>query len=216
MKEILGRINKIQQQSDIATQNAENFRFPRVKLMDSNESSNIELPTAQEIFDEIEQCKAEAIQYAKKNGLIGIKKSKNVDISCKVLPYVPKKKTKSRKQNHTLSSDEKNHLLSRLKVQLLLSSGSIKSHANIFANEPIPEKCPYVEVDKNIINKKKRLVLKKTFVCWLLRKHLGKLSSDRLQRVQLETRAQRKHRENTSDRRNKIVKPYRIRNKSNY
>lgn len=182
VKEILGRINKIQLQSDIATHNAENFIFPRV----ANASSNIpklELPTTQEIYNQIERCKTEAIEHATKIGLVKKKKSQTENWSCKVVPYVPKpiRKTKNSTGHSYCLSEE--YLYETLKVSLLLKSVSFKNWADKFSSKRVGETTPYVELDSKTFNRNKKIIVKKSFLSWLLRTNNHKLSSDRLERV---------------------------------
>lgn len=207
VKEILERISKIQLQTDIATHNAENFAFPRVAIP-SNEVPmiKIELPSPQEIYDEIEKCKEAAINYAKQVGLVDLRKSKDVDISCKLAPYVPHRKKQTKKTNDFTTDMECFYE----RLPFLLPSGTIKNYSDKFLNESVPETCPFVEVNREIINKKKRLIVKKTFVCWLLRSNIGKLSSDRLERVKskINRKKAKPHSEKTNHRQNFNVKPY--------
>lgn len=70
VKEILERINKIQLQADIATHNAEKFVFPRMNPSVVTGNIKIEMPTKTQIYDQIEECKAQAVQYATQIGLM--------------------------------------------------------------------------------------------------------------------------------------------------
>lgn len=60
-----------------------------------------------------------------------------------------------------------------------LASSSLKNFAYKFENKGIEETSLYLEV----LGGKKRIVVKKTSVCWLFRKEYHKLSSDRKLRV---------------------------------
>lgn len=213
VKEILDRLNKVQLQSDIATHSAENFSYPKLANKFSGKLNDvaISLPTLQEMYDEIEKCKMEAIEYAIHVGLINKKKSKNIDLSCKVVPYVPKQ-TKRKKRNEQRNSNNNEYLNEILTLSLRLQNGSFKNYSDKFLNEMIPESGPYVEVNKKMCSMKERVVVKKTFLSWLLRSNIRKLSSDRLERV----KSKIKHRTsnnfqfaNTCQRKNKSVKPYR-------
>lgn len=191
VKEILERINKIQLQTDIATHNAEHFVFPRMNASSVTANIKIELPTQKEIYEQIEKCKTKAIQYATEIGLI-TRKSKNVNVTCKVLPYVSKvtKERSNNSQIYSIINDE--CLYEKFRISMLLNSGSYKNYADKFLNVAVGETSPYVEMDQIKMNKNKRIIMKKTFLCWLLRTNCQKLSSDRLARVKSKIKMQSK------------------------
>lgn len=190
VKEILERMNKIQLQGDIATQNAGNFIFPRVNATCNGPNMKIEMPTLEEIYDQIEKCKAEAVKYAKEVGLIKNKK-KNTDTRCKVPPYIPRAPVEySNSEYSAVYIDE--YLYEKFKVALLLKSGSYSNYAQKFRDVSIEETCPYVEINSSTANENKRIVVKKSFLCWLLRTNSPKLSSDRLARVKSKIKNQPK------------------------
>lgn len=74
-----------------------------------------------------------------------------------------------------VSIAEKNRVLLQLRGTLL------KNYSEKFEKKCIEETSPYTEIFRA---KGKRLVVKKTSLCWLLRKDWQKISADRLQRVQ--------------------------------
>lgn len=65
----------------------------------------------------------------------------------------------------------------------------LKNHAEKFVGEEVSDKSPYVEVYRS---NERRIVIKKTSICWLLRKDCSKLSSDCLIRVRSETQQRSK------------------------
>lgn len=62
-----------------------------------------------------------------------------------------------------------------------LGSTTLKNFAQIFGENEVDISSPYVEIQ--ISDPYRRLIVKKTSLCWLLRKSSPKLSSDRLLRV---------------------------------
>lgn len=60
----------------------------------------------------------------------------------------------------------------------------LKNYADNMENELIGETSSYAEIARE---NGKRLIVKKTSLCWLLRKDWQKLSADRLRRVQSNT-----------------------------
>lgn len=80
VKEIIGRVDKIQLQNDITLN--EKFVYPRI----INISVQIfpELPAKEEIIDVIEGCKKNALNYAIKVGLISKNKARTYESECKI------------------------------------------------------------------------------------------------------------------------------------
>lgn len=140
------------------------------------------MPTRREIYDQIEICKRRALQYARKVGLIS--NDNLVDIACKVLPYVSKV--------HKPSVDQSDiHIhLHELKVPILLKSGAYTNYTNKFRDVAVADTSPFVEIYVSKLNKNRRSIVKKTFLCWLLRTSNVKLSSDRLLRVKAKVKKQ--------------------------
>lgn len=54
----------------------------------------------------------------------------------------------------------------------------LKNFATKFVNEPVDDRSTYVEIPSS---NARRMIVKKTSLCWLLRDDQTKLSSDRLQ-----------------------------------
>lgn len=111
---------------------------------------------------------------------IGLLDSKETDISlkCGVFPYAPT----------VVSPQDGTHMQSnKIESALALSrlrSVSLKNYSDAFKNKEVSECSIYTEV----FGGSKRIIIKKTSLCWLLRKNEGKLSSDRLKRVQASAR----------------------------
>lgn len=99
--------------------------------------------------------------------------------ACRINPHISKTRSKKKKTISHLkkypSSDERNNILLQLHGTLL------KNFSEKFENKVIDETSPYTEIFRV---EGKRLVVKKTSICWLLRRDWQKISADRLQRVQ--------------------------------
>lgn len=162
VKEIIGRLDKIQLQNDISLN--VNFLFPRSKSRPSTNIPTPSLPSKEEICLEIERCKADAIAFANQIGLIR-KKSSNT-LNCAVAPH--------KTSDWQYLPDEKID-------PPLPSFGHIelRDYSRKVGNMVLSETSQYVE----LYSLKKRMVVKKTSLCWFLRTDTYKLSSDRLQRV---------------------------------
>lgn len=173
VKEIIARMNRIQLLNDIT--NKSEFEFPRAQYTkDFAKYCRHELPTKEQIFEKIEQCRLDAIDYARKIGLLGETDMPN--LVCKIPSLESKENTEVQRENQSPLILQKNSLntLSQLKAIKL------KNFAGNFEGI-IPENSSYVEVYND---GDKRVVVKKSSLCWLLRDDPGKLSSDRIQRVQ--------------------------------
>lgn len=174
VKEIIARMNKIQLLNDIT--NKTEFEYPRAQYTkDFAKYCRHELPTKEQIFEKIEQCRLDAIEYARKIGLLG-ETDVPPDLVCKIPLLESKENILDQCENESPSILQKNSLnaFSQLKANKL------KNFASNFEGK-IPESSAYVEVYNN---GDKRVVVKKSSLCWLLREEPGKLSSDRIQRVQ--------------------------------
>lgn len=177
-------MNKIQLQSDIPIHNAENYVFPRESKSSDTVKIKIEMPTRREIHDQIEICRRKAVQFAKKVGLIT--KHNIVSVACNVLPYVRKVPKQDLDQ-----SDIKIPLHNELEVPILLKSGAYTNYADQFRDVSVSESSPFVEIDASKLNENKRSIVKKTFLCWLLRTSNVKLSSDRLLRIRVKAKVKK-------------------------
>lgn len=110
----------------------------------------------------------------------------NFDYSCKIPLYAdnPKKRKKFH-ANKILPIHSEEYYLN------LLSSVELKNYANKFDGKTVPETSPYVELP---IDEKERLIVKKTSLCWLLRKDCSWVSRDRLERIKNNTKRRIKRR----------------------
>lgn len=179
-KEANSRISKIQLQNEIVHATSNEFVYPRLekKRVDTNAVSS--LPSAEQIYNEIVFCEKSAIATATKLGLIKKGMATRDKFVCKV-------------NAHTTSTDkivEKNRRLSlnynRQSYTLPdLKNIQLKDYTGKYKHKDIGERNPYVEM-YNATGK--RIVVKKTSLCWLLREESQKLSSDRLQRVKYSTK----------------------------
>lgn len=135
-------------------------------------SSTFDLPSEQEICTEIEICRNRAVNDAVKIGILN-KKMKKENWPCKVNPYVEKNGWKN-----MASVPSKNPIQPQ---QILAKNLSLKDYSDKFEHKAVDEASIYVEIK----NEEKRIVVKKTSLCWMMRKDYQKISSDRLIRVQL-------------------------------
>lgn len=172
VKEMVGRINKIQLQNDIALLSP--FKFPRVKVAteydeDQNNSSHM-LPNVQDIKMVIKRSKEAAIEFALHIGLIKAEDIQNEQcFTCQV----PLLKMKVERQSARTTEDRSKKLLFR-------NISKLKNFSEKFGNETVPDDSPYAEIK---CCAPKRYIVKKTSLCWLLRTDCAKLSSDRRIRV---------------------------------
>lgn len=178
--EIIHKMSKIELQNEIAYIKLRNFDFPRIGKMRSsyyptidrngeNQYFNSEpLPSLDEIFNEIELAKMEAIECAESLGV----SLKNFDYVCKIGLTKPKKVVKKRnisvsRQNNDFDAD----------VLQLFPNINLRQYSDKIKANDIDEKSIYVKVksiDGNLY------CVKKNTLCWLLDKTTTKLSSDRL------------------------------------
>lgn len=171
VKEALSRINKIQLQNEIIHLTSPNFIYPKLSKQFGTTNTH-RIPTEKEIRDVIAQCKRDAINTAIYFNLISASSSERMKekaTSCQVKPYVPKRAIKPKiipaMPTKTLTvSDFKNIAL--------------KNYAEK-KSESINQTSPYLEFHFST----KRIVVKKSSFCWLLRDDVKKMSNDRLLRV---------------------------------
>lgn len=188
VKEILSRIKKIQMQNDIIHKTQSQFVYPRMNKGTGN-STRHELPNLAEILIEIDKCKLKAIVIAKNIGLIPKNKNiKNEDyLNCDINPYVPKKLKKTTKVK---SFSSFLHLPVKTSQVIDLMNVDLKDYKDKV--KEVSETSPYVKLMKN----GKLFIVKKTTLCWLLRKDYCKISSDRLKRVQMKEDTQKQIKKN--------------------
>lgn len=166
VKEFLERLTKIQLQNYITHHLSGVFEFPRLGFS-SFPKNHFELPSKNQIREEIRECKQLAVKDAKKLGLLPANK---LNLSCGILPLRLKKKH----SNKTNSEQLKQTKLPKFR------NTNLRNYSSHLKNEPVDERGPYVEV---FSSPGKRIVVKKTSLCWMLRNDCQKLSSDRLERV---------------------------------
>lgn len=175
VKEIIARINRIHLQNDITL--STDFVFPRMKTTHQLPKRTLhELPNELEIFQRIEKSRYNAIRDSIGIGLLDKNACDRISFACQVSPVTIKtKKISSVKLEENVSISSM--LLRREAIVL-------KNHAEKFVGKGISDTSPYVEVYRS---DEKRIIIKKTSFCWLLRKDCSKLSSDRLIRVRSDT-----------------------------
>lgn len=182
VKEATSRISKIQLLNEITHNTTSHFVYPRyIKNRDTETRNNFELPTAKEIFHEITKCEIDAIATAKKFKLITIAENKKKYV-CKINPFKPKINNVFTGQNLQPNIIIDKHMFKQSyfkNIQLKDFSGKINP-------DEINENDPYVQVQ---CDENKKVIVKKTSLCWLLATDTRKLSSDRLYRVKLSTKS---------------------------
>lgn len=173
VKEMCGRVSKIELQNEIIHMTSSQFEYPRLATKDVPKKS-FELPSMQEIIGQIEQCKSLTLETALEFKLCTKKDVDDSDIfTCKISPYVHKVTKKSRLMLNTIPITTK---------QLEVSDLNGICLKNFPAKTKIEENSPFVEL--YFENQLHRTVVKKTSLCWLLRKDWQRVSNDRLRRVQ--------------------------------
>lgn len=195
MKEAMDRINRIQLMDEISSDQDAGFVFSKSsKSFDFSNSkfNENEFPDVNEICDTIIKCKERALKEAVELGLIEkSEKTNELSCNCHIQPYIPKRINQSESEieesilersDESYESDEgykspENPEIEELCVKL--ASTSLKNFAQKFEDKVIGDTSPYVEV----LGGKRRIVVKKTSVCWLFRNASCKLSSDRRVRV---------------------------------
>lgn len=170
IKDMLGRMKKVHLLSNI--ENETTFTFPRNKNSHQFDGyNNDKLPTREQIVLQIETCRENAQKYAIEVGLVDENKERSKDI-CRI----PVLTSDNKKSNQI-----KNKKIVQVPLTMRQNMISLQNFALKFKNEDeIPVTSQYVEVHRNHIQ---RFVVKKTYLCWLLRKEIGKLSNDRIRRV---------------------------------
>lgn len=184
VKEIVNRISKIQLQNEI-THDCSSFSFPRLGKKKNSVFTVPELPTKEEIIQEIEKAKMCAQLDAVKIGLVRIKDLKTFDFSCKI-NIIQESEAKIRSQKEKKSAPELQQFTNNL---YQLKGITLQNFAGKFKNKTIDERSSFVEI---FANQRKRIVVKKSSLCWMLRKDWTKLSSDRLLRVQTNVEGQKR------------------------
>lgn len=172
VKEIIGRINRIQLQRDISFRS--DFKYPRASSSVLKIGNEFELPTETQIIECIERSKKSAIASAVEIGLESKRALSKFDISCHIPPIEMKINVIRKQETETES-------VFQIKPK---KSIDLKNFSSLFKDRVVPQDSPYVEIADQKLN---RCIVKKTSFCWLLRSDSAKLSSDRLIRVQAAT-----------------------------
>lgn len=186
VKEILGRISKIQLVNEISHEKESGFFYPKSQKSVNLHGENIkhyDLPSEDEIFRAVRESQREAVKSAIQIGLIDntVANKKN-SCFCHISPYIPRKKKASRlkkritKKNHLSTDIYESSLITSMKLNQNLR---LTNYAHLFLKKIVPANSPYVEIPSC----KTRFIARKTSWCWLLGKETQKLSSDRLLRV---------------------------------
>lgn len=183
IKEMLGRINRISMLDDSALHTE--IAFPRIsKTQKHSGRCEYKLPSINEIFDEIEKCKSDAIEFAIQIGLIKRTDTKNISLKCPINSLAFKRNEDEWEDWVDEEEDDDELIAYREEAamqELQLESLLLPNHADKFIDQEILQSSPYVEIYHS---ENKRIVVKKTSLCWLLRPEVTRMSSDRLRRVQ--------------------------------
>lgn len=187
--EIISRMSKIELQNEISHIKLKHWNFPRIGLANSshydpvdrngiNQYGNVvKLPNQEEIINEIELAKLEAMEYAKTVGM----DVENIDYKCNF----PKKRNPPTEETETnIDSTVTENNVQDEDLLKLFSDANLKQYAEKIDPEKVDETNPYVKVrNKN----GEILCIKKHKLCWFLGTTTRKLSSDRLIRVMAKT-----------------------------
>lgn len=177
MKESISRVFKIHLQNQIVHSTSSHFVYPRSKKS-CTQTSNHKLPTKEEIIKEIQFCKKLAEKTAVKLGLIKKINKNQSCYPCSIKPNVESKqqRTKSKPQTLPLNARPPPYKLKFTDLKNI----QLKNYARDVSSDAIDATSSYVEV---VCDDGKRVVVKKTSLCWLLGPDCRKMSSDRLLRV---------------------------------
>lgn len=178
VKEAISRISNISFQSQIMHLTSENFEYPRFNKP-AFPDNNTALPSADEVFKEIEFCQRLAVATATKLGLIVTNKNKCHNYECKIKPATPTPTaTPQQNKNQTNEIGCDTNLI-QLRASDLKNI-QLKNYASNIKRSDIDEAGPYAEIK---CSNNKFILVKKTSLCWLLGAESKKLSNDRLLRV---------------------------------
>lgn len=181
MKEITSRISKIQIQNEISNDKNSGLKFPTsLRSCDFSELKfqNSDFPTDDQIINIIQKCKTEAIADAIKVGLID--KRAKLNDSCFSCPVPPHNKNFADKEiDEEIAEKKLKDFDFDYEAEFNQITSSLKNFANQFTDKKIQESSSYVEIP----NENSKVVVKKSSMCWFLRKESTKCSSDRKYRV---------------------------------
>lgn len=176
VKEALSKISKIHFQNQIMQLTSQFFVYPRLKNS-TFPHSNQKLPSKEEIFKEIKFCRTLAIATAKKIGLIEGNVVSVENYECQIKPATPTTTSRLKKKQFI---ENKIGINSLQLTMCDLKNIKLINYVNKVKPDGIDGNGPYVEIRNS---KNKKMLVKKTSLCWLLGNESKKLSSDRLLRV---------------------------------
>lgn len=159
-----------------------------------------QFPTDLEILNIIHKCKMSATKVAENVGMI--KKNEKLEdsvFSCQVPPYTFKKKRVECDDNDSTSEGDFEDVFD---LEMHLMSSSLKNYSGKVTEDKVTETSPYVEMYSG----DRRLVYKKTSLCWLFAKESYKSSSDRIYRVREPSKPKRQRKAKTNRHRGQKTK----------
>lgn len=200
--ELIQKISKIELQNQISHIKLKNFHFPRIgkpsrsyyPFIDrngQNQYQNVtQLPSQNEIIEEIELAKMEAIEFAESMGVSletpneYVCKIKNTELNhcdtdIEALQECLNNIVINEDNSSTATTTENNIDEDILQ---LFSDINLREYSEKINIDNIDENSIYIKVRNN---EGKLFCVKKNTLCWILDKSTSKLSSDRLVRVQL-------------------------------
>lgn len=183
--QIMQRIKRIHFLNSVAHDKSTRFKFPRIGIRrhsfynsshsSTSDNSYQQLPSQQQIFEEIECAKKEAIQDMKKLGVF----FNSEELICE-LKYT--KKDPANQNIPTQAPLEPTEISDDTQSLKYFDEIELKNYSEkLGEDEVIDEQSPYVSV---MSRSGKKIVVKKGTLVWLFSKSYEKLSSDRLKRVQ--------------------------------
>lgn len=172
VKEAISRISKIQLQNDIMNATSPQYVYPRLnKKTAFDNENNPDLPTKDEMIEMIEQCQRYAIRTARTFDMIS-RRPLNI-YTCGIIPHNTQKYVNIKRRKILKTTGKFFPLPTLANLQL-------KDYTEKSANLDVDCTNPYVEITRD---DGRKIIVKKTSLCWALRSDRHKLSSDRLERV---------------------------------
>lgn len=214
VKEMLGRISKIGFSNEIKQMTSAYFEYSSFGtknkwLQKTSCLESFELPTLEQIIEEVEQCKSDAIETAIQFKFFTEEESHQPNLfSCEIKPYTPKRTRKNQSKPKIITEEFQLSDLRGINLK------------NFPEKTDIDENSPFVELFSG--RYKNRVVVKKSSLCWLLRKDWQRVSSDRLRRVQCSnqknifTKHSKRHQTKKHNKRASLMYPNKTINKRHY
>lgn len=167
LKEAASRLSKIQLQNEVMHNTSKTYVYKRFKTQpQKHESKKFDLPSLEQIYNEIEKCRRDAISMALKFKLIKKRCAKSTE--CNI---------KRTDNSHRLKKPQKISTSNRINVNHLnISNIALKDYTGKLKNQNFDDVSPYIGIMRN---NGTRAIIKKTSLCWLLQGDCTKLSSDR-------------------------------------